>query len=165
MAYTKQEWKDGAEGKTPINAERLNHMESGIADGQNAAAVNWSNLSGKPATFAPTIGKTATTAMAGNTSIPAAPTADTLSGATAVGKSVMKAADAAAARDAIGAGTSSLALGTTATTALKGDTAIPTIPATMSASEAEAGTATTQRTISAKVLHDLIAKMIADAAA
>lgn len=131
MAYTKQEWKDGAEGETPINAERLNHMESGIADGQNVAA----------------------------------PTADTLSGATAVGKSVMKAVDAAAARSAIGAGTSNVKIGTGAGDALKGDTAIPTIPATMSASEAEAGTATTQRTISAKVLHDLIAKMIADAAA
>lgn len=52
-------------------------------------------------------------------------TVDTLSGATTTGKAVMKAADAAAARTAIGAGTSSLALGTTATTALKGDTAIP----------------------------------------
>lgn len=68
--------------------------------------------------------------------VPAAPTADTLSGATAVGKSVLKAADAAAARDAIGAGTSSLALGTTSTTAAKGDhthayadlTGKPTIP-------------------------------------
>lgn len=36
-----------------------------------------------------------------------APTADTLSGATAIGKGVLKAADAAAARAAIGAGTSS----------------------------------------------------------
>ncbi|NEG96008.1 hypothetical protein GFD17_04380 [Bifidobacterium sp. SMB2] len=37
--------------------------------------------------------------------VPAAPTADTLSGATATGKAVLKAADAAAARTAIGAGT------------------------------------------------------------
>lgn len=36
--------------------------------------------------------------------VPAAPTADTLSGATDTGKSVMKAKDAAAARTAIGAG-------------------------------------------------------------
>ena len=39
--------------------------------------------------------------------VPAAPTDDTLSGATDTGKKVMKAADAAAARTAIGAGTSS----------------------------------------------------------
>ena len=37
--------------------------------------------------------------------VPAAPTAATLSGATAVGRSVMQASDAAAARTAIGAGT------------------------------------------------------------
>lgn len=30
MAYEKQEWKDGEEGGTPITAERLNHIESGI---------------------------------------------------------------------------------------------------------------------------------------
>lgn len=51
------------------------------------------------------------------------PTADTLSGATATGKAVMKATDAAAARTAIGAGTSNLALGTTGSTALAGNTA------------------------------------------
>lgn len=101
-----------------------------------AGEVKWADVTGKPATFAPTIGTTATTAMAGNTPIPAAPTADTLSGATAVGKSVMKATDAAAARSAIGAGTSNLALGTTATTAAAGNhihsyndlTDKPTIP-------------------------------------
>ena len=68
--------------------------------------------------------------------IPAATTADTLSGATSTGRKVLKAADAAAARDAIGAGTSSLALGTTSTTAAKRDhthayadlTGKPTIP-------------------------------------
>jgi hypothetical protein len=98
--------------------------------------VSWADVTGKPATFTPTIGTTATTAMAGNTVIPAAPTADTLSGATAVGKSVLKAADQGAARTAIGAGTSSLALGTTATTAAAGNhihsyndlTDKPTIP-------------------------------------
>lgn len=94
-----------------------------------AGEVKWADVTGKPATFAPTIGTTATTAMAGNTPIPAAPTADTLSGATAVGKSVMKAADAAAARSAIGAGTSNLAIGTTATTAMAGNTTIPAAPA------------------------------------
>lgn len=50
-----------------------------------------------------------------------APTVDTLTGATAVGKAVMKATDAAAARTAIGAGTSNLAVGTTAATAKAGN--------------------------------------------
>lgn len=47
----------------------------------------------------------------------AAPTVDTLTGATATGKAVMKATDAAAARTAIGA----VALGTTASTAKAGN--------------------------------------------
>lgn len=32
MAYEKQEWKDGEDGGTPITAERLNHIEEGIAN-------------------------------------------------------------------------------------------------------------------------------------
>lgn len=80
--------------------------------------------------------ESAVAGKADKSDIPAAPTADTLSGATSTGRNVLKAADAAAARDAIGAGTSSLALGTTSTTAAKGDhthayadlTGKPTIP-------------------------------------
>lgn len=68
--------------------------------------------------------------------VPPAPTADTLSGATATGKAVLKATDASAARSAIGAGTSSLKVGTAATDAKAGDyvpawaevTGKPTIP-------------------------------------
>lgn len=56
-----------------------------------------------------------------------APTVDTLSGATAVGKDVMKAADAAAARTAIGAGTSNLVIGTGATQAKAGNYAPPVV--------------------------------------
>lgn len=63
------------------------------------------------------IGTTSTTAKAGNYQ----PTAANISDATAVGRSVLTATDAAAARTAIGAGTSNLALGTTATTAKAGD--------------------------------------------
>lgn len=69
-------------------------------------------------------------------SVPPAPTADTLSGVTATGKAVLKAADAADARSAIGAGTSSLKVGTAATDAKAGNyvpawadvTGKPTIP-------------------------------------
>lgn len=32
MAYEKQVWKNGEDGGTPITAERLNHIEQGIAD-------------------------------------------------------------------------------------------------------------------------------------
>lgn len=80
-------------------------------------------------------GKAATTAI---------PTADTLSGASTVGKSVIKASDAASARTAIGAGTSSVVL-----------------PATATAAELEAGTVTTTRMVSPKLIHDEIARQIA----
>ena len=64
------------------------------------------------------LGTTAGTAMAGNTTIPAAPTWDNISGKPAV---VAAGADAEAARAAIGAGTSSLTLGTTPSTAKAGN--------------------------------------------
>lgn len=63
------------------------------------------------------IGTTSTTAKAGDWK----PASTDISDASAVGQSVLKAADAAAARTAIGAGTSSLALGTTASTASAGN--------------------------------------------
>lgn len=64
------------------------------------------------------------------------PASADISDATDIGKSLLKAATVAAARTAIGAGTSNLAIGTTSTTALKGDykpawadvTDKPTIP-------------------------------------
>ena len=51
-----------------------------------------------------------------------------ISDASDTGKAVMQAADKAAARAAIGAGTSSLALGTAAGTAMAGNTRIPAAP-------------------------------------
>lgn len=117
------------------------------------------------------------------------PTVDTLTGATAVGKSVMKAADAAAARTAIGAGTSNvkvgtgagdalagntalLKVGTTATTAKAGDyvpawadvTGKSTIPAATAAgtrAQLDAGTDTTVRAFSAKDIAEFVAAQIA----
>lgn len=59
--------------------------------------------------------------------------------ATVVGKAVLTAADEAAARTAIGAGTSDLELGTTSTTALAGDTAIPDSPDDIGAATAAQG--------------------------
>lgn len=63
------------------------------------------------------LGTTASTAKAGNYQ----PTAANITDATTVGRAVLKATDAAAARGAIGAGTSNLAIGTTSTTAKAGD--------------------------------------------
>lgn len=93
MPYAKQTWADGQAGGTPISAARLNHIEDGVA----AATA---------------------TAEAADTV-----TAANITDATAVGRNVLKATDAAAARTAIGAGTgnSNLALGTTGTTAAAGN--------------------------------------------
>lgn len=63
------------------------------------------------------IGTTATTAKAGNYQ----PTAANISDASEIGRTVLTAADANAVRSAIGAGTSNLALGTTASTAKAGN--------------------------------------------
>ena len=84
------------------------------------SSVAWGDVTGKPATFPPTIGTTASTAMAGNTPIPAAATWANLPGKPAV---IAAGADQAAARSAIGAGTgnSNLAIGTTASTASAGN--------------------------------------------
>jgi len=61
--------------------------------------TEWSGITGKPATYPPTIGTTSTTAKAGNWQ----PAAADITDATTVGRNVLKAADAAAARTAIGA--------------------------------------------------------------
>lgn len=63
------------------------------------------------------LGTTGTTAAAGNHTH----VATDISNSTATGRSVLTATDAAAARTAIGAGTSSLVIGTTSTTAKAGD--------------------------------------------
>ena len=63
------------------------------------------------------IGTTSTTAKVGDYQ----PTSTNISDSTAVGRSVLVAVDAPAARTAIGAGTSDLAIGTTSTTAKVGD--------------------------------------------
>lgn len=99
---------------------------------------SWEEVGGKPAVIAAgATAEAARQAIGAGTSdfsgsfddltdkptIPAAPTVDSLSGAGTAGKAVMKAADAEAARAAIGAGTgnSNLAIGTTAGTAKAGN--------------------------------------------
>ena len=85
--------------------------------GGQPAPVAWADITGKP-------------------TIPAAATVDNLGGAGAVGKTVMKAADAAAARTAIGAGTSNLKVGTAATDAKAGNYK-PTLAEIGAASQAD----------------------------
>ena len=74
--------------------------------GGGGTSTAWADITGKPSTFPP---ETHTH------------TAAQVSDATTVGRNVMKATDAAAARTAIGAGTSSLVLGSTASTAAAGN--------------------------------------------
>lgn len=93
MATPRKVWADGEAGGTPIVADELNRIETELGD---ALEVTWAEVAGKPATFPPTIGTTATTAKAGNY-VPA--WAD-VSGKPAV---IAAGADAAAARTAIGA--------------------------------------------------------------
>lgn len=111
----------------------LKEQVSAISGSEGAT---WNTIEGKPAVIAAgataaaarsaigagtsnlTIGTTASTAMAGNTTIPAAATWANLSGKPAV---IAAGADQAAARTAIGAGTSNLAIGTSASTAAAGN--------------------------------------------
>lgn len=72
-----------------------------------------------------TIGTAAGTVAAGNDSRFGKATAAGITDATTIGKQLVTAVDAPTARAAIGAGTSSLTLGTVAGTALDGGTAIP----------------------------------------
>jgi len=150
MAYTRvhADWKNKPDTSTPVDDVALEHIEQGIVDAHEA-------IDALPAPLA--IGTTASTAKAGNYQ----PTSANISDATTVGKAVLVATDAAAARTAIGAGTSSLALGTTATTALKGDTVIPAATAAGTRAQLDAGTDTTVRAFSAKDIADFVAAKIA----
>lgn len=66
-------------------------------------------------------------------------TSSNITDATTVGRTLLTAADANTARSAIGAGVSNLALGTTAGTALAGNTAIPSTPGDIGAATAAQG--------------------------
>lgn len=100
--------------------------------GGGAGSVAWSDITGRPSTFPPSTHDH---------------TADQISDATEVGVDVLTATDSAAARSAIGAGTSSQNL------------------TEMTAAEAEEGTATTARAITPKVLAEEIDRRIAEALA
>lgn len=98
MAYTKQTWTNG-DTDTPLSAPRLLHIEDGVAAADAAATA-------------------AASAAEGKAPIEHEHTWDEIKGKPAV---IAAGADAAAARTAIGAGTSSLTLGTTNSTAARGN--------------------------------------------
>lgn len=74
--------------------------------GGGGGSTAWADITGKPSTFPPSAHTQA---------------ASTISDSTSVGRAVLTAADAAAGRTALGAGTSSLALGSTGSTAAAGN--------------------------------------------
>lgn len=98
---------------------------------------------------------TITTAAAGDVTV----TSSDISDASTVGKAVLVAKDAAAARTAIGAGTSSLTIGTTATTAMAGNTFVQGVAVADVASGADAAALVTS--VNALLASLRTAKMIA----
>lgn len=157
---------------TELAKAQLIYIDGLDTSGGGPTTVDWNAVENKPSTYAPVIGTTATTAKAGNYQ----PTAANISDASDVGRNVLKAADAAAARTAIGAGTGS------GTSNVKVSTAVPKAPGTaaagtsadaaradhvhplpqaMTAAEAAAGTSEQPMLISPKVLLDEIKKAVA----
>jgi hypothetical protein len=150
VAYSKQTWIDGEAGGTSIDADRLGHLEDGVAAAATtsdaaataiaglgtASAANTGTASGN----VPLLGTGGRLALAriasgtpdgtkfvaddGTLKTPAGGgtiTSASITDATATGIAVLTAVSQAAGRTAIGAGTSSLALGTTSSTAKAGD--------------------------------------------
>lgn len=137
LGYSKQTWIDD-NPNTPLSAARMGYIEDGIEAA--AAAADDASTAASDAVAAVGAGLAEAKARANHTGTQAISTVSGLqsaldgkadashthsisqvSDASAVGQAVVIAADAAAARAAIGAGTSSLALGTTGSTAAAGN--------------------------------------------
>lgn len=128
-------------GRSVLTAVDAAAARTAIGAGTSSLAIGTTNTTAKAGDYTPpadgaanvatmrTLGTAATQAAAGNDarlSDARTPTAHThtaanISDSTVTGRSVMMAVDAAAARTAIGAGTSSLVIGTTGTTAAAGN--------------------------------------------
>lgn len=117
-------WGDVTDKPTVYPPESHSHPSTDISDststGRSVLTAS-SQAAAREAIGAGTsnlaIGTTESTAKAGNYQ----PTAANITDATTVGRNVLKAADAEAARAVIGAGTSSLVLGSTSDTAAPGN--------------------------------------------
>lgn len=68
MVHPKNVWVNGA--APALNADNMNNLEENAYNGalfaENYTDPTWTQVTGKPSTFAPIIGTTATTAKAGN---------------------------------------------------------------------------------------------------
>lgn len=56
MSYTEQNWNNGVSGNTPINAQRLGHMEAGIKEASDRLDVHDDQLISKPIALAMIMG-------------------------------------------------------------------------------------------------------------
>ena len=108
--------------------EALEQRVTAVETGGTGGVSSWNELTDKPPTFPPSTHSHSVaqvtglqTALDGKAPVSHTHTADKISDSTPVGRSVITAADAAAARAALGAGTSNLALGATSSTAKAGD--------------------------------------------
>lgn len=104
----------------PVDGDPVDLQEYLDGLGGGDVTVAWADVTGKPATYPPAT-HTHTAADVGAAPASHTHTAAQVSDASTVGRSVLTAADAAAARSAIGAGTSSLAVGTGAAQAAAGN--------------------------------------------
>lgn len=111
-------------GAAPEQLDTLTELAAALDNDPNFASTMTATLAGKAAsvhTHGISDVSGLQSALDGKASGSHTHTAEQISDATTVGRNLMKAASAQAARDAIGAGTSSLALGDTSTTAMPGD--------------------------------------------
>lgn len=144
-----EDWKADKAGGTPLVDEALDHFEQGILDAHeiaesSASTAKWGSVEGKPASFPPAEHAHSYNDLTDKPTIPAASTWGNLSGKPAV---IAAGVDAAAARSAIGAGTSSQNL------------------PTGTAGDLEAGTDEKAQAWTAKAIHDEIARQVAAAVA
>lgn len=121
---------DAAAARTAIGAGTSNLIlgTTGTTAKAGDYVPSWTEITSKPSTFAPSAHThiisdvtNLQSALDGKAAVSHTHTTSQISDSTTVGRSVLTAADAAAARTAIGAGTSDLIIGTTSTTAKAGD--------------------------------------------
>lgn len=150
MAFDPKTWANGSGGGTPITAAELNRIETGIDDAHSAIADLPTPLQ---------LGTTAGTALAGNTTIPAALPALSQANAETGTATTASSVSAAVVKAAVVA--HGLKVGTTAGTALAGNTTIPAATAAGTRALLDTGTDTTVRAFSAKDIAEYVAAQIA----
>ncbi|WP_291478497.1 hypothetical protein [Corynebacterium sp.] len=107
--YEKINWRNGEEGGTPTSAANFNHMDDGIATAAQAAADAQSAAAAAQSA--------ASRALTPDSTLDMTKIGET----TGYSRDLMRVESAAAARTHLGAGTSSLTIGTTGNTAAAGN--------------------------------------------